>query len=234
MCGPIPIIMGVVTAGLGIAQQAASYQQAQLATEYENANMRQQFDVQTMQAEVARTEEDRRAEARDREIAQNDLLAALSAGNKVAQANLQLMQEREALGQQAREKAKEALQAKGQVKALGRAGAVDDLLLADVRRTLDQYDFATGRQLAFSGMQTQEAKRGIAAEQASRMASLSAYAKQTILSPVEPIYKPKPSSTPYLIGGASSIMSGVSAGMSTASSMKQAGLKLNYWGFKKV
>jgi hypothetical protein len=38
---------------------------------------------------------------------------------------------------------------------------------------------------------------------------------------------------PFLLQGAGAAIGGVQAGMSTASSMKGAGLKTNYWGFKR-
>jgi hypothetical protein len=89
-----------------------------------------------------------------------------------------------------------------------------DNLVADVYRQQAQFDFATSQNLAFTGDQIQQQKRGVAAQRGSRIASQQAYIKQPVLDPLEPIYQAKPSMAPFILQGAGAVLSGVSTGFS--------------------
>ena len=222
MCGPIaiPIAMGVATAGLGIGQQIASYQQAKTNTAYRNAAAQQQYEYGLLQAQSSREYESQRSLMQDDIISQNAEIAAIAHAGEISGANLRYMQEQEAAAQKRRESSVKLLESRGEVVAAGRVGNVVDTLLADLYRRDAAFDYANSRNLAFSMMQTQEAKRGAQAQYASRLASQQPYLKRTILDPIKPLKEANPSSLPYVLGGAGSVLSGVTAGLGTASSMQ--------------
>ena len=232
MCGPIPIIMGVVTAGLGIGQAVAGAQAAQQQVEFANAQARQGFQGEQMQASSTRNFEQLKAGQQEGLMQINRLMADNAYANDIAALNARLMQETAAASQEAQKGSIAGAKARGEIIASGRLGNTVDNLVADFRRQQAQFDYATSQNLAFTGQQIQLQKRGVAAERGSRIASQQPYIEQPVLDPLEPIYQAKPSMTPFLLQGAGAVLSGVSTGMSTASSMKQAGLKTNYWGFK--
>ena len=232
MCGPIPIIMGVVTAGLGIGQAVAGAQAAQQQVDFANAQAQQGFRFQQMQASSARNFEQLKAGQQDEVMRINRLMADNAYANDIAALNARLMQEQAASSQEAQKGSIAGTKARGEIIASGRLGNTVDNLVADFRRQQAQFDYATSQNLAFTGQQIQLQKRGVAAERGSRIASQQPYLQQPVLDPLEPIYQSKPSKLPFILQGASAVLSGVQAGLSTASSMKGAGLKTNYWGFK--
>ena len=234
MCGPVPIVMGIVSAGLGIGQAVAGAQAAQDQVSYANAQAQQNFAFQQMQASSARNFEQMR-ENQQTELARITRLMADNAyANDIAAFNTRLMQEQAAASQESQKGAIAGAKARGEVLSAGRLGNTPDNLIADFNRQQAQYDFATSQNLAFTGAQIQQQKQGAAAERGSRIASVQPYIKQPVLDPLEPIYQKQPSMTPFILQGISGAVSGVTTGMSTAASMKQAGLKLNYWGFKRA
>jgi len=232
MCGPIPIIMGVVTAGLGIGQSIAGAQAAQDQVLFANAQAQQQYAFQQNSAMVARGYEDLKANQQEEVKRITRLMADNAFANDVAALNTRFIQEQAASSQEQQKGAIAGLKARGEVLASGRLGNTPDNLIADFYRQQAQYDFATSQNLAFMGTQLQQQKVGAAAERGSRIASQQTYIKQPVLDPLEPLYQKAPSMTPFILQGLSAGMAGVTTGMSTAASMKQAGLKMNYWGFK--
>ena len=232
MCGPIPIIMGVVSAGLGIGQAVVGAQAAQQQVAFANAQARQAYSFQQMQAGAARNFEELRAGQQEGLMQINRLMADNAYANDIAALNARLMQETAAASQEAQKGAIAGAKARGEIIASGRLGNTVDNLLADFRRQQAQFDYATSQNLAFTGQQIQLQKRGVAAERGSRIASQQPYIKQPVLDPLEPIYQAKPSMTPFILQGISGAVSGVSTGMSTAASMKQAGYDPAKWGFK--
>mgnify|MGYP006294836669 CR=1 FL=1 len=130
------------------------------------------------------------------------------------------MQEQEAAAQKARQTALQGAQARGEVLATGRMGLSVDNLIADYYRQQAAFDYATERNLAFTTAQVQQQKVGAAAQRGSRIASQQPYLEQPVLNPIEPIYQAAPSATPYILQGASAVLSGVSTGISTASALK--------------
>lgn len=233
MCGPIPIIMGVVSAGLGIGQAVAGYKSAQQQVDFANAQAQQGFRFQQMQASSTRNFEQLRANQQDELMRINRLMADNAYANDIGALNARLMQETAAASQEAQKGAIAGAKARGEIIASGRLGNTVDNLVADFRRQQAQFDYATSQNLAFTGTQIQLQKQGVAAERGSRIASQQPYLQQPVLDPLEPLYQAKPSMTPFLLQGASAVLGGVSTGMSTASSMKGAGFDTSKWGFKK-
>lgn len=225
MCATaVPIILGVVSAGLGVASAVAANQEAQRQVAFQNMVAEQQFQYQQLQVQNARTTERQREQMRDDEIQRNTELAQITRANQIAQINTRQMQEREAAAQKKQITGKRALQAAGQIRARGQIGNNVDLLLADVRRQQAAFDFYTDRNLAFVTQELQARKKIADGDYANRVANQTPYLKQNILDAYQPAKRPAPSSTPYILQGAGAIVGGISTGLSTYSSMKQAGL----------
>lgn len=222
MCDPTGgwlIALGVAQAGLGIAGSVASYSQAKQQTAYNNAVAESQFQYQQMQTSAARNFEQLRADQQESLMAQNRLLADQAYADEISQLNLRLMQEQEAAAQAKQQSAKAGLQQRGAIEASGRLGNTVDNLIADYYRQQAQFDYATERNLAFTGNQLQEQKRGSAATRGSRIASQQPYIKQPVLDPLKPLKQPSPSALPYVLQGASGVLS---AATSTYGTIKAA------------
>ena len=216
MCDPTGgfLIAGAALSGaLGIAGTVASYQQAQQNVAYQNAVAEQNYQFQSMQATAARGYEQTKKQQQDLVMQQNRFLADQAYQDEISQLNLRLMQEQFAASQKQQEAAKAGLQARGEVVASGRVGSTIDNLIADYYRQQAAFDFATSQNLAFTGQQIQEQKRGAAATRGSRIASQQPYVKQPVLNPVKPIKQAAPSVTPYIIQGASQAVSAVTEGI---------------------
>ena len=226
MCGPIavPIVMGVVTAGLGIGQAVAGAQSAAQQVNFANAQAQQGFQFQQMQASSTRNFEQMKANQQEELMRINRLMADNAYANDIAVLNSRLMQEQAAASQEQQKGAIAGTKARGEIIASGRLGNTVDNLVADFYRQQAQFDFATSQNLAFTGQQIQLQKQGVAAERGSRLASQQPYIKQPVLDPLEPIYQAKPSNLPFILQGVGAVASGVNAGFSTAASMKQAGI----------
>jgi len=225
------IAFGVISAGLGIGQQVASYQQAQQETAYMNAQAQQNYEFAMLQTSAANIYENQKAMMQDTLNQQNKDLADLAFANDIGQLNLRIMQEQEAAAQKKQETGKEFLRAKGEVNASGRIGNTVDNLIADYYRQQAMFDFATDRNLAFATNQSQQEKRGAAATYASRLASNQPYLKQVNLDPIKPIDRPGPSALPYVLGGAGAVMGGISSGMGMYE--KQLDIKMKRGEYQK-
>ena len=229
MCGPIPIVFGIVTAGLGIGQAVAGAQAAQDQVNFANAQAQQSFAFQQMQATAARGYEQLKANQQEEMKTITRLFADNAYADAVAGFNTRFMQEQAASSQEQQKGAIAGIKARGEILASGRLGNTPDNLIADFYRQQAQYDYATSQNLAFMGAQLQQQKRGAAAERGSRIASVQTYIKQPVLDPLEPLYQKAPSQTPFILQSISAGFSGVTTGMSTAASMKQAGLDVTKW-----
>ena len=223
MCEPVSITLGIISAGLGIGQAVAGAQAAQQQVSFANAQAQQGFQFQQMQASSARNFEQMRANQQDELMRINRLMADNAYANDIGALNARLMQEQAAASQEQQKGAIAGTKARGEVIASGRLGNTVDNLVADFYRQQAQFDYATSQNLAFTGTQIQLQKQGVAAERGSRIASQQPYIQQPVLDPLEPIYQSKPSMTPFLLQGVSSAIGGVQTGMSTASSIKNAG-----------
>jgi hypothetical protein len=223
MCDPVSITLGVISAGLGIGQAVTGAQAAQEQVSFANAQAQQNFTFQQMQASSARNFEQMKANQQDELMRMNRLMADNAYANDIAALNARLSQEQAAASQEQQKGAIAGAKARGEVIASGRLGNSVDNLVADFYRQQAQFDFATSQNLAFTGTQIQLQKQGAAAERGSRIGSQQAYIKQPVLDPLEPIYQAKPSMTPFLLQGASAIVSGVGTGINTAGSINKAG-----------
>ena len=221
MCGPLaaPIVMGVVSAGLGIGQAVAGAQAAQQQVDFANAQARQGFQFQQMQASSTRNFEQMRANQQDEVMRINRLMADNAYANDIAALNSRLMQEQAASSQEQQKGAIAGAKARGEIIASGRLGNTVDNLVADFYRQQAQFDYATSQNLAFTGTQIQLQKQGVAAERGSRIASQQPYIEQPVLDPLEPIYQAKPSKLPFILQGAGAVVSGVTTGFSTYKSL---------------
>ena len=217
MCGPlaVPIVMGVVSAGLGIGQSIASAQAAQNQVAFANAQAQQGFQFQQMQASSARNFEQMRANQQEELMRINRLMADNAYANDIATLNSRLMQEQAAASQEQQKGAIAGTKARGEIIASGRLGNTVDNLVADFYRQQAQFDYATSQNLAFTGTQVQLQKQGVAAERGSRIASQQPYIQQPVLDPLEPLYQKAPSMAPFLLQGAGAVLGGVQTGFST-------------------
>ena len=222
MCGPIPIVMGVLSAGLSIMQQTAATRAQNAQIEFENQVAQQEYEYNTLQAQSSRTSEAQQKQLQDDVIAQNFFLANEAYESDIAALNLRMMQEQAATGAEKRKTSLAALQAKGEIVAAGRVGNSIQNLIADVQRQQAAFDYATDKNLAFVGKQSQEQKRGAGIDRASRIASQQPYLERTILDPWKPIKRQKVKG-PGLVGFLSAGLGGVSTGLNTQVGLKQAG-----------
>ncbi len=211
-----------MSAGLQIMQQQAATRAQNAQIEFQNQAAEQEFQYNTLQAQSARTNEAQQKQLQEDVIAQNFDLANMAYESDIAALNLRLMQEQAAAGAEKRKTSLAALQAKGEVVAAGRVGNSIQNLIADVQRQQAAFDYATDKNLAFTGKQLKEQKRGAGVERASRIASQQPYLERTILDPMKPIKRGKVKG-PGMIGFLSAGLSGVSTGFSTYSGMKEAG-----------
>ena len=223
MCGPVPIIMGVLSAGLSIMQQNAATRAQNAQIEFENQIAQQEYEYNTLRAQSSRTNEEQQKQLQDDVIAQNFFLANEAYESDIAALNLRMMQENAAAGAEKRKTSLAALQAKGEIVAAGRVGNSIQNLIADVQRQQAAFDYATDQNLAFTGKQLTEQKRGAGVERASRIASQQPYLERTILDPWKPIKRQKVKG-PGLVGFLSAGLGGVSTGLNTQVGLKQAGL----------
>ena len=213
MCEPF-LILGAVSAGLGIAQSVAGYQGAQEQVAYQNMVADQNYQYQQMQTSSARSFEDLKEQQQDFLMEQNQLLASTAFGDEIASLNSRFMQEEEAAAQKRQEALKGRAQAVGEIKSSGRLGLSIDNLIADVYRQQAQYDYAVGRNLAFTGDQLQDQKRASTSQYASRLNQYQPYLKQRYLDPLKPTPMAKPSALPYVLGGISSTVNAASGAYS--------------------
>ena len=232
MCGPIPIVMGVLSAGLSIMQQTAATRARNAQIEFENQIAQQEYEYNTLQAQSSRTSEAQQKQLQDDVIAQNFFLANEAYSSDIAALNLRMMQENAAAGAEKRKGSLAALQAKGEIVAAGRVGNSIQNLIADVQRQQAAFDYATDKNLAFVGKQSQEQKRGAGIDRASRIASQQPYLERTILDPMKPIKRSKVKG-PGMLGVLNAGLSGAQAGFTASSGIKAGGGKvgqLNPWG----
>ena len=212
MCSAVPIILGVLSAGLSIVQQqqAVAAQNAQIEAAERQDQMNWQF--QRLSAESRRTHEQQQAWLREDKIFQNTYFANAGYESDIAQYNLRYMQEQQAAAHEKRKTNIESLQAKGEIVAAGRTGNSVINLINDVKRQQSYFDFATGLNMAFTGKQLQERKRAANIQRGSKIASVQPYLKQTILDPLQPMKRPRMKG-PGWAGYASAALSGAQVGM---------------------
>ena len=219
-----------MSAGLQIMQQQAATRAQNAAIEFENMQAEQEYQYNTLQAQSARTNEAQQKQLQDDVIAQNFFLANEAYESDIAALNLRMMQEQAAAGAEKRKGSLAALQAKGEIVAAGRVGNSIQNLIADVQRQQAAFDYATDQNLAFTGKQLTEQKRGAGVERASRIASQQPYLERTILDPMKPIKRGKVKG-PGMIGFLSAGLSGVTTGLNTHVGLKEAELWSKQGGY---
>ena len=223
MCDAVTasVVMGVMSAGLGIMQQQAQTRAQNAQIEFQNLQAEQEYEYNVLRTTAQRTTEDQKELLQEDLINQNIFLANEALESDVAQLNLELQQEQKAAGQSKRETAIAALEQKGEIIALGKGGNSVLNLIADVTRKQAAYDYATDVNLAFTGKQIQERKRGAGITAAGRRASQQPYWKQTYFDPLKPMKRPKVKG-PGMLGFASAIAGGVSTGLGSYPGFKEA------------
>ena len=222
-----------MSAGLSIMQQQAAVRAENAKIDFENMQAEQRYDYDVLQTDVNRTGEAQQKQMQEDLIAQTEYLANEAYENDIAQLNLQLMQEQAKAGQEKREAQKDFLRGRGEVIADGRVGNTVNNLIADWRRQQAQFDYITNRNLAFTGQQIQQRKKGAGADRASRIASQQPYLERTILDPMKPIKRGKVSG-PGFAGILSAALGGASTGLNTASAINQAGFEWKGGGYKRI
>jgi hypothetical protein len=233
MCDPVSITLGVVSAGLGIVQQqqAVAAQNEQIA--FQNAQAQQNYAFAQLQAQSQRAHESQQRVLQEDMMMQNEFFANAAFESDIALLNQQLMQEQAKAGHEKRGAAREALERMGEVQAAGRVGNTIGTLLADYRRQQAYFDFATSQNLAFTASQTKEGKRAAQIERGGRIASQQPYLERTILDPIKPLNRPS-ARGPGFVGIASSVISGVGTGLSTASAIKGAGYQFKGGKYTRI
>ena len=221
MCDPV-IGLGIATAALSIMQQRAAVQAQNAQIDFENQAAQQQYDQQVLQTTANRTAEQQQKVLQEDLIAQTTSLANEDFENRIAQINLGMMQESAASAQQKQAAQKEFLEGRGEVLASGRVGNSVSSLLADYRRQKAAFDWATDRNLAFSGAAATQEKRGAAIERAGRITSQQPYLERMYLDPLKPMMRGKAKGI-GLVGYLSAGLSGVNAGLSAEASLTDAG-----------
>ena len=219
-----------MSAGLQIMQQQAATRAQNAQIDFQNMQAEQEYQYNTLQAQSARTGEAQQRQLQEDVIAQNLFLANKAYESDIAALNLRMMQEDAAASAEKRKTSIAAMQAKGEIVAAGRVGNSIQNLIADVQRQQAVFDYATDQNLAFTGKQLQEQKRGAGVERASRIASQQPYLERTILDPMKPI-KRQHVKGPGLAGFLSAGLSGVSTGFTTNTGLKNAGLWTKAGGY---
>jgi hypothetical protein len=231
MCDAVTasVVMGVMSAGLQIMQQQAATRAQNAQIDFQNMQAQQEYEYSVLQTDVNRTGEEQQRQIQEDLMAQNEYLANEAYESDIAQLNLQLMQEQEAAGQAKRGAALEAMEAKGEILAAGRFGNSIQNLIADARREQAVFDYATSQNLAFTGKQIQEQKKGAGVERASRIASQQPYLERTYLDPLKPMKRPHVKG-PGMLGVLSAGVSGASVSLNTYSAGAESGL-WEKWGW---
>ena len=220
MCDPV-IILGTLSAGLSIMQQRAAIQAQNAQIDFENMQAQQQYDQQVLQVTANRTGEEQQKVLQEDLIAQTTSLANEDFENRIAQINLGMMQESAASAQQKQAAQKEFLEGRGEILASGRVGNSVSSLLADYRRQKAAFDYATDRNLAFSGAAAKQDKRGAAIERGARITSQQPYLERMCLDPLKPMMRGKVSG-PGAIGFLSAGLSGATTAFSSHTAMVQS------------
>lgn len=161
-----------------LAEQQRQYQ-------YELAVNQQNFEYQQAQVAANRAYEQAREEQQKSIMELNSELAGIAYGNDLRLIDLRFMQEEEAAAQQKLKAAKEVAQERATVRASGRTGNTVENLLADYYRQQAQFDYVANRNLAFTGADLQEQKRGSQATYAARKAAEQPYIRQLYVDPIK-------------------------------------------------
>lgn len=228
MCDPI--VIGVISAGLGFVQNQQQIAAQNRAIEVQNQNARAQFDVAKLQTEANRFRERQQFQSQELANDTSEFLADRAAEKEISSINIQVAQAQEEAAIKKREKKLETTRAKGEILATGKGGLNVVNLLADVDSQFAQYDWGSNRNLAFVGYQSSADKESANIRRASRLASLNPYIQQQYIDPARPIDQPKMKKNTGL-ALLSAGLQGFSTGMSFHTGMTNA--NYTYGGFGK-
>ena len=224
MCAP-PIVIGIISAGLGFIQNQQMIAAQNRAIEVQNQNQRAQFEVDKLQVEANRFREQQQFQSTELANDTSEFLANRAAEKEISSINIQVAQAQEEAAIKKREKKLETTRAKGEILATGKGGLNVVNLLADVDSQFAQYDWGSNRNLAFVGYQAATDKESANIRRASRLATLNPYIQQQYIDPVKPIDQPKvPKNTGLALLSAG--FQGASAAMSWSSGLESMGYKV--------
>tara|TARA_B100000131_G_scaffold312485_1_gene346639 strand:+ start:4298 stop:5002 length:705 start_codon:yes stop_codon:yes gene_type:complete len=223
MCVP-PIIIGVLSAGLGFMQYQSQIAAQNKAIENANNNAIAQFNQQKLQSEANNFREQQQKASTELANETSEFLANRAAEQEIAAINLQATQAQEEAAIKKREKKLETLSAQGEILATGKGGLNIANLLADVDAQYGQFDWNTNRNLAFTGVQSGMDKRSANIRLASRKSTLNPYIERVDYGPARPILQDKVKGNTFL-ALASAGLQGASAGMNWHSGMLKADYK---------
>ena len=221
MCVP-PIIIGVLSAGLGFMQYQSQIAAQNKAIENANQNAIAQYDQAKLQSQANNFREQQQNASTELANETSEFLANRAAEQEIAAINLQATQAQEEAAIKKREKKLETLSAQGEILATGKGGLNIANLLADVDAQYGQFDWNTNRNLAFTGVQSGMDKRSANIRLASRKASLNPYIERIDYGPARPILRDKVKGNTFL-ALASAGLQGAQAGMSWHTGMTKAG-----------
>ena len=230
MCDPASIVIGVVSAGLGFMQQRQAVKARNAEIEAQNLNMDAQFAVNLLQTKTNRLVQDQKEQTTKLTNDTNEYIADRGAEKEFKVIDLDIARAQEQTAREKREKKLETWAASGEILAAKGGGINTAYLLADVETQYGNYDWASDRNLAFTGVQKGLEKEGVLVRRAQRKAGLVPYIKQLYVNPAPPVHIPK---RKFNTGMAvlSAGLQGASAGMSMASSIKGAGYRWDGKGY---
>ena len=114
MCAP-PIVIGIISAGLGFIQNQQMIAAQNRAIEVQNQNARAQFDVAKLQTEANRFREQQQFQSQELANETSEFLADRAFEKETQSINLQIAQAQEEAAIKKREKKLEATKAKGEI-----------------------------------------------------------------------------------------------------------------------
>ncbi len=217
MCGPVAIVVGVLSAGLSFYQHQQNVRAQNEAIEVANQNARAQFDVAKLQTEIRNTEEEQKKLMQDLQINTTNYLADRGLEQDWAAINTRWFEEEEAKAFKKQESSIEALESQGRILAAGREGNSIINLIDDQVTKQKRFDFNQDRGFAFVGRGLSMDKKRSLIASASTKAGQQRYQKRTWIDPARPIDRPKIRSNTGL-ALLSAGLSGFSSGLSAESS----------------
>lgn len=215
MCGPVAIVVGVLSAGLSFYQHQQNVRAQNEAIEVANQNARAQFDVAKLQTQIRNTEEEQKQQMQDLQIDTTNYLADRGLEQDWAAINTRWFEEEQAKSFKKQESSIEALESQGRILAAGREGNSIINLIDDQVTKQKRFDFNQDKGFAFVGRGLSMDKKRSLIASASTKAGQQRYQKRTWIDPARPIDRPKIRSNTglaLLSAGLSGFSSGVSAG----------------------
>lgn len=198
MCDPV--IVGVAVAAMGSLQSIASYQQQQVQYDYEQQVAEQSYQYQTQAYQASQR-------AYEQQIQAN----AAAANRAYQQEQLKLKSEYDKAAQDAQELLIGKLKSQGNVLSAGRTGKSIALLASDAEREYGKDLANLGTNLGYSMQEYNFSTLDI--EERARSANAQAAADR-MMQPLKPMVGPGPSTAGLVLGIGSSIVGGVTTGLS--------------------